>query len=212
MEEPKTLSYDWQYGREELFLRVDSYMSDDNLYIGLYHMEDGYPESFADLTVNLPFAPLGGINEAYIDHNFSKEKLRFIKQHKLGTIQPDTASSGYCIFQRVAFDLKNWQSLIRKEQKDLWKETQNVEELLKSDTARLMLANSEFLILLNQATTDRDELAALLNISDNQLSYITNVGAGHGLIRCSGNLVPFENSFPRNTKLYRLMTTKPGEA
>ena len=59
MEEPKTLSYDWQYGREELFLRVDSYMSDDNLYIGLYHMEDGYPESFADLTVNLPFAPLG---------------------------------------------------------------------------------------------------------------------------------------------------------
>ena len=87
--------------------------------------------------------------------------------------------------------------------------TQNVKELLKSDTARLMLANSEFLILLNQATTDRDELAALLNISDNQLSYITNVGAGHGLIRCSGNLVPFENSFPRNTKLYRLMTTKP---
>ena len=85
MEEPKTLSYDWQYGREELFLRVDSYMSDDNLYIGLYHMEDGYPESFADLTVNLPFAPLGGINEAYIDHNFSKEKLRFIKQHKLDT-------------------------------------------------------------------------------------------------------------------------------
>lgn len=89
--------------------------------------------------------------------------------------------------------------------------TQNVEELLKSDTARLMLANSEFLILLNQATTDREELASLLNISDNQLSYITNVGAGHGLIRCSGNIVPFENSFPRNTKLYRLMTTKPGE-
>ena len=86
--------------------------------------------------------------------------------------------------------------------------TQNVEELLKSDTARLMLANSEFLILLNQATTDRDELANLLNISDNQLSYITNVGAGHGLIRCSGNIVPFENSFPKNTALYRLMTTK----
>mgnify|MGYP000941917718 CR=1 FL=1 len=86
--------------------------------------------------------------------------------------------------------------------------TQNVEELLKSDTARLMLANSEFLILLNQATTDRDELASLLNISENQLSYITNVGAGKGLIRCSGNLVPFENSFPKNTKLYRLMTTK----
>lgn len=68
--------------------------------------------------------------------------------------------------------------------------TQNVEELLKSDTARLMLANSEFLILLNQASTDREELAALLNISENQLSYITNVAVGSGLIRCSGNIVP----------------------
>ena len=90
--------------------------------------------------------------------------------------------------------------------------TQNVEELLKSDTARLMLANSEFLILLNQATTDRDELASLLNISENQLSYITNVGAGKGFnTGCSGNRCRFENSFPKNTKLYRLMTTKPRE-
>ena len=106
MEEPKTLSYDWQYGREELFLQIDGYGEDDNLYIGLYHMEDGCPESFADLTVNLPFAPLNNIIEAYIDHNFSKEKLHFIRQHKLGKILPDTASSGYCIFQKVAFDLK----------------------------------------------------------------------------------------------------------
>lgn len=90
--------------------------------------------------------------------------------------------------------------------------TQNVEELLHSDTARLMLANSEFLILLNQSATDRDELAGLLHISDTQLSYITNVAAGCGLIRCAGNIVPFENSFPRNTRLYRLMTTKPDEA
>ena len=90
--------------------------------------------------------------------------------------------------------------------------TQNVEELLRSDTARLMLANSEFLILLNQSATDREELAKLLNISENQLSYITNVAAGCGLIRCAGNIVPFENSFPRDTRLYRLMTTKPDEA
>lgn len=89
--------------------------------------------------------------------------------------------------------------------------TQNCEELLKSDTARLMLANSEFLILLNQASTDREELARLLNISDNQLSYITNVGAGHGLIRCSGNIVPFENIFPKNTKLFELMSTSAAD-
>ena len=89
--------------------------------------------------------------------------------------------------------------------------TQNVDELLRSDTARLMLANSEFLIMLNQSATDREELAKLLNISDTQLGYITNVPAGCGLIRCAGNLVPFTNSFPRNTQLYRLMTTKPDE-
>ena len=51
--------------------------------------------------------------------------------------------------------------------------TQNVDELLRSDTARLMLANSEFLVMLNQSATDRAELAKLLNISDNQLGYVT---------------------------------------
>ena len=51
--------------------------------------------------------------------------------------------------------------------------TQNVDDLLQSHTARTMLANSEFLVMLNQAATDRAELARLLNISDNQLSYIT---------------------------------------
>ena len=90
--------------------------------------------------------------------------------------------------------------------------TQNLDELLRSDTARLMLANSEFLVLLNQSATDREELAKLLNISETQLSYITNVAAGCGLLRCAGNIVPFENFFPQNTKLYQLMTTKPSEA
>ena len=52
--------------------------------------------------------------------------------------------------------------------------SQNVDEVLRSDTARLMLANSEFLVMLNQASTDREELARLLNISDNQLGYITS--------------------------------------
>ena len=90
--------------------------------------------------------------------------------------------------------------------------TQNVDDLLQSHTARTMLANSEFIIMLNQASTDRLELAKLLNISDLQMSYITNVEAGHGLIKVGSSLVPFENKFPKNTKLYKLMTTKPGEA
>ena len=58
---------------------------------------------------------------------------------------------------------------------------------------------------------DREELAKLLNISDNQLGYVTNVPAGCGLIRCAGNIVPFTNSFPKDTKLYKLMSTNPSE-
>lgn len=89
--------------------------------------------------------------------------------------------------------------------------TQNVDDLLQSHTARTMLANSEFIIMLNQASTDRAELAKLLNISDLQMSYITNVEAGHGLIKVGSSLVPFANKFPTDTKLYQLITTKPGE-
>jgi len=88
--------------------------------------------------------------------------------------------------------------------------SQNIEDLLQSHTARTMLANSEFLIMLNQAATDREELAHLLNISDNQLSYITNVDSGRGLIKCGSAIVPFVDHFPKN-KLYRLMTTKPSD-
>ena len=89
--------------------------------------------------------------------------------------------------------------------------TQNVDDLLQSHTARTMLANSEFIVMLNQASTDRLELAKLLNISDLQMGYITNVGAGQGLLKVGSSLVPFINKFPTNTKLYKLMTTKPGE-
>ena len=73
--------------------------------------------------------------------------------------------------------------------------TQNVDDLLQSHTARTMLANSEFLVMLNQASTDRLELARLLNISDNQLSYITNVDFGRGLIKCGSAIVPFMDNF-----------------
>jgi len=88
--------------------------------------------------------------------------------------------------------------------------TQNVSDLLQSHTARTMLANSEFLLMLNQAGTDRLELAKLLNISDNQLSYITNVDFGRGLLKCGAAIVPFMDNYPHDS-LYRLMTTRPNE-
>lgn len=88
--------------------------------------------------------------------------------------------------------------------------TQNVEYLLDSVLASTMLSNSEFLIMLNQTASDREKLAKLLNISNEQMSYITNADAGCGLIKYGSSLVPFINKFPKNT-LYKLMTTKPGE-
>ena len=138
---------------------------------------------------------------------------RVIQNWKKGKTTWVFADEFYLLFRyqySADFFYKLWKR-IRKYNGLVTGLTQNVEELLRSDTARLMLANSEFLILLNQSATDREELASLLHISDTQLGYITNVAAGCGLIRCAGSIVPFENSFPRNTRLYQLMTTKPGE-
>ena len=89
--------------------------------------------------------------------------------------------------------------------------TQNVEECLRSETAKLMFANSEFLLMFNQAATDRMELAKLLNTSDTQMDHVNNAPAGHGLIKVGGAIVPFINDFPKDTELYRLMSTRPGE-
>ena len=85
-----------------------------------------------------------------------------------------------------------------------------MEECLRSETARLMFANSEFLMLYNQAATDRQELAKLLKISETQMGYVTDVEPGHGLLRMGSSLVPFSNIIPRDTELYRLMNTTPG--
>ena len=89
--------------------------------------------------------------------------------------------------------------------------TQNVTYLLHSPEARVMIANSEFIIMLSQSDEDRDLLSTLLKISRDQMSYITNADPGCGLIKYGGTLVPFENRFPKDTKLYALMTTRPGE-
>ena len=89
--------------------------------------------------------------------------------------------------------------------------TQNVEYLLDSVTARTMLSNSEFIVMYNQAASDRAELAKLLNISEQQLSYVTNADAGCGLMRIGHALVPFIHRLNTSTALYSLMNTKAGE-
>jgi type IV secretory pathway VirB4 component len=91
--------------------------------------------------------------------------------------------------------------------------TQNVELLLDSVTARTMLSNSEFIVMNNQAASDRVELVRLLNISGEQLDYVTNADAGCGLLRVGNSIVPFEHKVSPTSApaLYRLLSTRPGE-
>lgn len=87
----------------------------------------------------------------------------------------------------------------------------SLQYLLDSVLASTMLSNSEYIVMLNQAPRDREKLANLLNISKEQMSYITDTEAGCGLIKYGSSLVPFVNRFPKDTMLYKLMTTRPGE-
>ena len=88
--------------------------------------------------------------------------------------------------------------------------TQNVKYLLSSQQGTSMLSSSLFIVMLNQSPNDREDLAKLLNISDEQMSYITNAQTGCGLIRYGGSIVPFVNRMPKG-KLYNLNTTKPSD-
>lgn len=88
---------------------------------------------------------------------------------------------------------------------------QNAEQCLNSETARFLFGNSEFHIILRQSPADLERLIPLLGISENQASFVRNAQAGSGLLRYGNAMVPFRNDIPRNTELYRLMTTKPGE-
>ena len=89
--------------------------------------------------------------------------------------------------------------------------TQNVKDLLGSREIENIFENSDFVYMLNQAPGDRQILAKLLNISTHQLSYVTQSGAGEGLLYYGGTIIPFTDHFPKDTELYRVMTTKLNE-
>ena len=85
------------------------------------------------------------------------------------------------------------------------------EDLLASREVENIFENSDFVYLLNQASGDRKILSSALNISPSQQNYITNSNAGEGLIFYGSTIVPFKDNFPKDTMLYRIMTTKPEE-
>ncbi len=89
--------------------------------------------------------------------------------------------------------------------------TQNSKDLLASPEISNILENSDFIYMLNQAAGDRKILAKQLNISPHQLSYVTHSGEGEGLLFYGNVILPFVDRFPKDTELYRIMTTKPQE-
>lgn len=89
--------------------------------------------------------------------------------------------------------------------------TQNVKDLLSSPEIENILENSDFIYMLNQAAGDRKILAERLNISPQQLAYVTNSAPGEGLLCYENMILPFVDKFPPDTELYRIMTTRPSE-
>ena len=89
--------------------------------------------------------------------------------------------------------------------------TQNVKDLLASPEIENILENSDYICMLNQAPGDRQILAKKLNISPHQLSYVTQANEGEGLLFYGNVIVPFVDRFPKDTEMYKLMTTKPNE-
>lgn len=139
-----------------------------------------------------------------ISRNREKKKQTFIVIDEL-----------YLMFQHeysANFLYKLWKR-VRKYGASCTGITQNITDMTESHIAQTMLSNSEFVIMLNQAAPDREALVSLMNISSEQLSFITDVGVGRGLMKVEKALIPFENLIPKELapNIYRLLTTRPDE-
>ena len=89
--------------------------------------------------------------------------------------------------------------------------TQNVKDLLASRDIENILENSDYIVMLNQAPGDREVLAQKLNISPHQLTHVTGVGPGEGLLCYGSVILPFVDHFPKDMELYKIMSTKPSD-
>lgn len=87
--------------------------------------------------------------------------------------------------------------------------TQNITALLRDPEAEEMLGNAEFLMLLKQKEVDRQKLGEIIGLSDEQLKFVTDTDPGAGILKVAGKVVPFELKYPKNTKSYQFMTSKP---
>ena len=99
----KTIPFKWAHGEEMVSLEVSRY-NNNRLYVGMMRYKSGYPELFADITVNIVEYPLE-INEAFINGDISQDVINLIEENELGELLPYTVQSGYGKYNVVAFDL-----------------------------------------------------------------------------------------------------------
>ena len=104
-ESSDTLPFHWEFGKEEITLKVSSYAYGNGIAVLMYSQSEGELELFSDLTVNLP----GGYGlkpqEAFVSGDFTRDKLAFIQENRLGKVLPGQARSGFATYTPVAFDL-----------------------------------------------------------------------------------------------------------
>lgn len=89
--------------------------------------------------------------------------------------------------------------------------TQNVEDMMKSEEARTIINNCSFIIILGQTAINKQQLSDMLNISKEEQKYISTAKPGMGLLRIGDDIIPMDDSFPRETRLYKIMSTRPNE-
>ena len=139
-------------------------------------------------------------NRVTINRAMQKTTWYYIDEFHLLLREPQTAAYSIEIWKRF----RKWGGIPTGI-------TQNVKDLLASREVESIFENSEFVMMLNQASGDRAELAKRLNISKHQLSHVTQSSEGEGLLFFGNVIIPFIDRFPTNTELYSIMTTKPNE-
>ena len=125
----------------------------------------------------------------------TKNRKRFCG--RIATGDYDAIIIGHSQFEKVPMSVDRQIAILRQQRKEILDGIRELKEQNGDHFSRTqMLSNSEFVVMLNQAASDREKLARLLNISSEQMSYITNADAGCGLIKYGSALVPFVNRFP----------------
>lgn len=190
------------------------------LSLALERFVDGYLNTFAaptniDSENSLICYSLGGLQDQIkslgtlitLDHlltrvmrNFRKGKITFVYADEFALLFQDEETGKF---------FGNLWRRIRKYNGFCTGATQNVEEVLDSESGRAMLSNTDFVVMLNQSPTNAARLSKLYKISPTQEIYFRDVQPGHGLLKVSSALVPFVSKIPETTTLYTLMATDP---